>query len=248
MKTLRTLPNELSSIDIEFDKLYYEGDETLLEREKISIVGSRRPYNYTKNVVYELAKKLSQKGLCIVSGAAMGVDAIAHRGAGASNTIAVLGSGVDMPYPKINKNLIEDIKKNGLVLSQFEPGFIATPWSFVLRNKIVVALGKVLVVAQADLDSGSMRSVEFALKQGKEIYVLPHRLKESEGTNGLLKEGLAKAIYDIDEFVSKMGSKGQKQEMIKDEFWQFCANFPKYDDAIKAFGDRVSMKLSLTER
>ncbi|NPA73638.1 MAG: DNA-processing protein DprA, partial [Epsilonproteobacteria bacterium] len=126
----------------------------------------------------------------------------------------------------------------GLVLSQFEPDFKATPWSFVLRNEVVTALGEVLIVAQADLDSGSMRSAEFALKQGKEIYVLPHRLKESLGTNSLLLNGNAKAIYDIDDFVSKF-KEGESQEVIKDEFWQFCSNFPKYEDAVKLYKQKV---------
>jgi len=141
MKTLHTLPSELEGCKIK--KLYYKGNKELLKRKKVSIVGSRRPYNYTQSMVFELAKKLSSARICVVSGAAMGVDAIAHRGAGVSDTIAVLGCGIDMYYPKINKNLIKEIERDGLVLSQFEPDFKATPWSFVLRNEVVTALGEV---------------------------------------------------------------------------------------------------------
>ena len=86
-------------------------------------------------------------------------------------------------------------------MSQFTKGSPSTKYNFVLRNELVVALGDILIVTYADLNSGSMRSVEYALKMGKEIYVLSHRIGESEATNNLLSEGKAKAIYDIDVFV-----------------------------------------------
>ncbi len=238
MKTLPTLPNELISLKKSPEKIFYKGNIELLNREKISMIGSRRPNNYTKNMTYEIALKLSKHNICIVSGAAMGVDAIAHNGAGYENTIAIMGNGLNTIYPKVNSSLIKNIEKNGLLLSQFEPNFKATPWSFILRNEIVVALGKVIIITQADIDSGSMRSAEIAIKQGKEIYVLPHRIKDSEGTNLLLKKNLAKPIYDIDQFISYITNYKQIQ-LKKDEFWQFCSNFPKYEDAIKLYHDRV---------
>ncbi len=238
MKTLHILPSELSDLKNPPKQLFYKGNKELLQKEKVAIVGSRRPYSYTKNIVYELSKKLSNAGICVVSGAAMGVDTIAHSSAGVKNTIAVMGNALDIRYPKVNNNLIKDIEKNGLVLSQFEPGFKATPWSFVVRNKIVVALANLVVIAQADLNSGSMRSADFALKQGKEIFVLPHRIGESLGTNKLLNEAKAKVIYDIDDFVAKI-SKNVKITLIKDEFWEFCSNFPKYQDAVRIYKDKI---------
>ncbi len=239
MKILNQIPSELKELKTPLKKLYYKGDISLLKKHKIAIVGSRRPINYTKNVTFELAKKLSNRGICIVSGAAMGVDAIAHQGAKSDNTIAVMGNGLHHKYPKINKNLIESIEQNGLVLSMFEPDFIATTWSFVVRNEIIIALSEAVIITQADIKSGSMKSAEFALKHNKPIYVLPHRLNESKGTNRLLKDGLATAIYDIDTFVKTFGSTKETQEIINDEFYQFCKNFPRYEDAIKLFGDRV---------
>ena len=239
MKILNQIPSELKELKTPLEKLYYKGDISLLKKHKVAIVGSRRPINYTKNVTFELAKKLSNRGICIVSGAAMGVDAIAHQGAKSDNTIAVMGNGLHHKYPKVNKNLIENIEQNGLVLSMFEPDFIATPWSFVVRNEIIIALSEVVIITQADIKSGSMKSAEFALKHNKPIYVLPHRLNESKGTNLLLKDGLATAIYDIDTFVKTFGNAKETQEMINDEFYQFCKNFPRYEDAIKLFGDRV---------
>ncbi len=239
MQILNQIPSELKELKTPLKKLYYKGDISLLKKSKIAIVGSRRPITYTKNVTFEIAKKLSNAGICIISGAAMGVDAIAHQGAKSNNTIAVMGNGLDHRYPKVNKNLIENIEKNGLVLSMFEPDFVATPWSFVVRNEIIVALSEAVIITQADINSGSIRSAEFALKHNKPIYVLPHRLNESKGTNKLLKDGLATAIYDIDEFVKIFDKTTKAKEIKIDEFYEFCKNFPGYEEAIKLYGDRV---------
>jgi DNA processing protein len=168
----------------------------------------------------------------------MGVDAQAHLGAGASNTIAVVGSGIDRRTPAINASLIESIEREGLVLSRFEPGFRATGWSFVVRNELVVALGEILIIGEAEEESGSMRSAEYALKQGKEIWVLPHRLGESGGTNTLLREGAAKAIYGIEEFAARFGEVPSRPTEI-DEFFLFCQKRPTVDEAVARFGHRV---------
>ena len=189
---------ELSSMKKYPKELFFSGELSLLQKTKISIVGTRKPSKYTREYTQKLASLLSKRGVCIVSGGAMGVDAIAHSGAGSANTIAVLPCGIDIKYPSVNKNLLSDIEKNGLLLSQFEEGFKSRPWSFVTRNELVVALGEVLIVAEADLSSGSMRSVAYALAMGKEIFVFPQRLGESNGTNELLASGKAKAIYDIE--------------------------------------------------
>ena len=178
LKNMKKYPSQLS----------FSGNLELLQRKKVSLVGTRRPLAYTKTATLTLAQKLTRQGICIVSGGAMGVDALAHSGAGFCNTIAVLPNGLDHKYPAINKNLLTSIEKEGLLLSQFDNAFKATPWSFVVRNELVVALGEILVVTEAELQSGSMRSIEFALEMGKEIYVLPHRAGESSATNWLLSQ------------------------------------------------------------
>ena len=216
-------------------KLWYIGNNSLLFKKKVSIVGSRRPTNYTRDFTYKLSKELSKRGVIVVSGAAMGVDAIAHQGAGVKNTIAVMANGLDIKYPAVNKNIIENIEKNGLTLSFFEPGFKATKWSFVARNELVVALGDILIVTEANLNSGSLRSVEFALKMGKEIFVLPHRLNDSLGTNELLEKGLASPIYNLEKFANRFG----KIKEIKDDFTQFLKNRPTLDEAISKYGDKI---------
>ncbi len=219
-------------------ELFYKGNLDLLERPKVSIVGTRRPSIYTQNFTYSIAKALAKRGACVVSGAAMGVDAIAHSGAGADNTIAVVANGLDIRYPVINRELIESIEQKGLILSQFNDKFRATGWSFVVRNELVVALGDMLIVTEAELNSGSMRSVEYALKMGKEIFVLPQRLNESSGTNSLLREGKATAIVDVEQFVSRFGQ-AASLDIQKDEFFYFCQALPTFDDTVAKFGDRV---------
>jgi DNA processing protein len=218
--------------------LFYKGDLELLQRPRVSIVGTRRPSNYTRRSTHMLANALAKRGVCVVSGAAMGVDTIAHTGAGAENTIAVVANGLDIRYPAVNKNLIEDIEKKGLLLSQFNDGFRATGWSFVVRNELVVALGDSLIVTEADLNSGSMRSVEYALEMGKEIFVLSHRVDESLGTNHLLHAKKATAIHDIEAFVSTFGQIADKG-VKKDDFFYFCQRAPTFEESLKEFGDRV---------
>ena len=219
-------------------QLWYRGNLELLNRPKVSIVGSRRPIQYTQNLVKELAGKLAKRGVVIVSGGAMGVDALAHIGAGAKNTIAVMANGLDIHYPAVNSQIIASIEEEGLTLSQFKVGQRAFKWSFVIRNELVVALGEKLIIAQADIDSGSMRSAEYAIKQGKEIFVLPHRIGDSEGTNQLLKEGLAKPILSIDDFAQIYG-KEVDDETPKDEFFYFCQTRPTFEEAVAEFGERV---------
>jgi DNA processing protein len=220
-------------------EIYYIGDIELLKRPKVSIVGSRRPNNYTKEWTYKISKELSERGVVVVSGGAMGVDAVAHLGAGANSTMCVCASGLDIIYPKVNRKLIEDIFRSGLAISQFQKGFSPTPWSFVVRNELVVALGDILIITEANLNSGSMRSAEFALNMGKEIYVLPHRLDESLGTNLLLSKGLAKPIYNIEKFCSKFGVVPKVDGIKRDEFFYFCQNSPTLDEAVSKFGSRV---------
>lgn len=168
----------------------------------------------------------------------MGVDAIAHSGANSNNTIAVVANGLDIRYPSVNKNIITDIERNGLMLSSYEAGQAARAYTFILRNEIVVALGEVLIVTQADLKSGSLASVEFALKMNKEVYTLPHRLNESEGTNELVKSGKIKVIYDIDEFVEKLSGNSIKKESF-DEVLEFCKTNPVYEIAMQKFPAKI---------
>lgn len=221
-------------------ELFYDGNLELLKSNKVSVVGSRRPSKYSKTQIANICSKLSSIGVAVVSGGAMGIDAVAHKSAGVSNTISVLPCGIDVRYPSVNKNLLNDIAKEGLLLSQFGSKETARPYSFVVRNEVVVALGDVLIVGEAEEDSGTMRSVEFALDMGKDIYVLSHRIGESKGTNKLVQEGKAKVITDVDVFVESLYP--DAKHVVKeedDEFITYCKTNPNYEDAVTKFPSRV---------
>lgn len=228
LETMKKYPKEI----------FYIGNTELLKRKKVSIVGSRRPTPYTKQYTHDIAKQLSNNGIIIVSGAAMGVDAIAHNSAGVQNTIAVAGNGLDIRYPVINNKLIQEIENQGLMLSQFAVGTPSTRYNFPIRNELVVALGDILVVTQADINSGTMRSVEFALKMEKEIYVIPHRIGESDGTNKLLEQNKAKAIYNVDDFIKSIAL-CTNESGVEDDFLLYCKNNPTYDEAMEKFPSEV---------
>ncbi len=218
--------------------LGYIGDLKLLQKQAVSIVGTRKPTQYTKEITVKIALQLQKANIAVVSGAAMGVDAIAHEYAGTDNTIAVVANGLDIRYPSVNRYLIEKIEQNGLVISNYCLGQKATKYNFVHRNEIVVALGDVLVITQADKNSGSITSAKFAKKMGKKIFVPPHRYGESPGTAELVKQGIAQTIHDIDEFLSHLGYNTTKQD-TDDEVLIYCQQTGDYEKCVKKFGDKI---------
>jgi len=183
--------------------LYYKGNLELLNKPKIAIVGSRRASKYSKDITKILAKRLSQKYV-IVSGGALGIDKAAHDGA-YPNTIFVSPSSLDIIYPKSNKSLIQNIYENPLAISEYEMNFAPFKHTFLQRNRIIVKISNLVIIAEANIKSGSMRSFEWAKEYGKKVYVLPHRINESSGTRHLAKENMAEVIWDIDEFCENLG-------------------------------------------
>lgn len=216
-------------------KLYFRGSLEILQKRKIAIVGARRASKYAKTQTYLLANKLASCGFAVVSGAAEGIDASAHEGAG-QNTIAVMPCGLDICYPQANKNLIEKIYKNSLAVSEYEDGEMPRNYTFVHRNRLVVGMSEAVVVTEADEKSGSMRSAEYALKYDIPLYVLAHRIDESMGTNRLLREGVAKPIFDIDGFVRSLGGSLTKEG---DEAVIFASTLPSAAEFLERFGERM---------
>ncbi len=230
------LPEALDSLDRPPERLYHIGRCDLLKRRMLSIVGTRRPLPYTKEMTLKIAAAAKEAGFVVVSGAAMGVDALAHTGA-FPDTIAVMGNSLEYLYPAINKRLIERIYAEGLALSEYERAYRANRYSFVVRNRIVVALGEALVVMQADLESGTMRSVEIAQRLGRPIYALVHRISESPGTQKLLQEGIAKPIWSVEALIEELGGELPVQE--EDPLLRFVARHPSLQEALERFGERV---------
>ena len=184
-------------------ELFYKGNTELLDKPKIAIVGSRKASKYTKEITFLLAKKLSKK-FTIISGGALGVDTEAHRGA-YPNTIFVSPSSLDIIYPKSNETLIKNIYKNSLAISEYEKNYRPHKYTFLQRNRIIVALSEFVIITEADKKSGSMRSFEWAKEYNKKVFVLPHRINESSGTRYLASTNQAEVIWDINEFCKNLG-------------------------------------------
>ncbi len=238
MKTETILLSEVDKKLEGFKKqeIYYRGNLGLLNKKRVTIVGSRRASYYAKKVAFELGRGFAKRGYAIISGGAMGVDIESQKGAGAQSSICVLGSGLGEQYPKTNLYFFKEIEKQGLMLSLYEDSFKGSRWSFVVRNRLMVALGEFLIVVEAEKDSGSMQSAKYALEIGKKIFVPSCRIYESEGTRALIKRNDASVFFDIEEF---LGNFGKIESVENDSFFSFCKKSPSLEEAIKKFGERV---------
>jgi DNA processing protein len=237
--TIRSIPTKTFEElkNIKYKDLYYIGNLSLLKNKKVGIVGTRRPSSYTKSFTYDLARELTLHNIVVVSGTAMGVDIMAHRGAGANNTIAIVAHGVDIRYPKINSKDIEQIEQNGLILSTYPPSFKARAYTFIERNEIISAFCDVVVVSEAELKSGSLHTASFAIKYNKPLFVAPHRLNESPGTWELVNKHNAKTITNIKQFAQEIS--GINNNEIKDDFIDYCLSNPTYNQAVKIYKDKI---------
>lgn len=160
----------------------------------VAIVGTRRPTRYGQEVASILARDLAKRGVVIVSGLALGIDAIAHRGALDAHgvTIAVLASGIDDITPRTNRALGEAIiEQGGAVVSEYEPGTPAFTSQFLARNRIVSGLSDAVIIVEAAARSGTLATATFALEQGRDVFVVPGNITSplSAGCNQLLKQG-----------------------------------------------------------
>ena len=159
------------------------------------VIGSRRPSEYGRTVAHGLGRGLGAAGVPVVSGLALGIDAIAHRGCldGRGTTIAVLASGVDVAYPRTNRRLYERIRAEGSVVSEMPPGTRPLRWLFPARNRIMAALGQVTVVVEAAERSGTLITADCAADLGREVAAVPGHVTSdvAAGTNGLLRTGAA---------------------------------------------------------
>ncbi len=170
--------------------IYYYGNLSLLKKAKIAIVGSRDVDEVASVLTKKITEILSKKYI-IVSGMAKGVDAIAHENSLLNGTIAILGSGIDYIYPKVNEALYKKICKNGLIISEYPNKAKPLASHFPFRNRLIAALGNKLIVTCAKTRSGTFTTVNEALELNKDVYVLPYRYDDynSIGSNELIEEG-----------------------------------------------------------
>ena len=246
---LNPLPDSLLALKKPPKHLFYKGDLSLLDSFKVAIVGTRAPNPYTKTLTAKLANAIA-KSAVVVSGGALGVDIIAHTHS-LPRTIMIAPSSLDIIYPRENAQIIQKIYDSALVLSEYESGYIPQKYSFLQRNRIVIALSDIVILPQGDIKSGTSSSAKYALTLGKPIFTLPHRYDESTLTNALLARGKARAIYNISDFVNEYIAPNANKSLRKsaidsgessyesDEILAFCAKNPSFEDAFAKFGNVI---------
>ncbi|MBF8984290.1 DNA-protecting protein DprA [Lutibacter sp. B2] len=190
--------------------LYKKGIIDHEDANAIAIVGSRKASAYGKYVTHELAKELAKRNITIVSGMAYGIDTIAHQTAldHGGRTIAVLGCGLDICYPKTNYNLMKNIQNNGAIISEYPVGIQPVAGNFPARNRIISGLSKGVIIIEASLKSGSLITANFALEQGRDVFAVPGNINStgSCGTNKLIQEG-AKLVTCIEDVLEELNIK-----------------------------------------
>jgi len=213
--------------------LFADGDHHLLSKPQLAVVGSRAPtHNGLANTYALVTEVLMQSDVVITSGLALGIDAKSHIAAlnYSQNlpddtkldhrTIGVLGNGIDVIYPKRHAKLYEQIRQNGLLVSEFPPSVMPSPKLFPRRNRIISGLSLGTLVAEARIKSGSLVTAKYALEQGREVFAMPSNInnKQAEGCHWLIKQGakLCECAQDIfDELPTLMLKPAQKQQTGK---------------------------------
>lgn len=213
----KEFPQELLSIKDPPKELYIIGNKKLLNKKSIAIVGTRNCTKYGAECAKKIAKDISKKDICIISGMALGIDTFAHSEAikQNGNTIAVLGCGFDYIYPEENIELFNKIiENNGLVISEYPPKTKAILSKFPYRNRIISGLSMGVLVVEATLGrSGSLVTARYAKEQNKKIFSIPGNinLKTSKGTNWLIKEG-AKLVTCAEDILTEFNIKTESIE------------------------------------
>lgn len=174
--------------------LLRSGHDAALEGPRVAVVGTRRCTRTGREVAEELGHELAAAGVRVVSGLAAGVDGAAHRGAlaaGGAPPIAVVGTGLDVPYPRVNTTLWRDVAQRGLVLTEAPLGTPPSPWRFPARNRIIAALATVVVVVESHAGGGALHTVDEAIRRARTVLAVPGSVRNpaAAGTNRLLFDG-----------------------------------------------------------
>ena len=207
----KNLPKRLKEINDSPKKMFVYGKEEIMYSDKIiAVVGSRYPTAEGKKNAEKFSMELAKEGFVIISGMAMGIDTSAHQGAidASGKTIAVIGCGVNIDYPKSNYELKRTLLNNHLVISEYDSDIEAKGYHYPYRNRIISGLSIGVLVVESKIKSGTMTTVNHALNQGKPVFVIPGSINStmSEGNNYLLKLGAvpvteAKDIIDYFNFI-----------------------------------------------
>ena len=186
-------PRELLDLQIPPSELYAIGDAAVLTGPRVSIVGTRDSTAYGERITRSLTRALVRSGVTVISGMARGIDGAAHRTAleEGGKTVAVLGTGIDVPYPVGHRQLHRAIAERGLVVSENPPGMKAHQGAFPKRNRIIAALAPVTIVVEAGFRSGALNTASQALELGRVVAAVPGPIDsdQSRGSNQLLRDG-----------------------------------------------------------
>lgn len=189
--------------------LFHRGDPDVLCGPRVAVIGTRRATGYGRRHAAQLGRELSSAGVSVVSGLALGIDAAAHAGAlqvdGAA-PVAVVGGGLDVPCPRRNRDLAEQVARRGVMVSEVPPGVPAAPWRFPVRNRVIAGLADAVVVVESAGAGGSMHTVREAMARDRTVLALPGPVdsRASEGTNQLISEG-ALVCARVDDVLSAIG-------------------------------------------
>jgi DNA processing protein len=201
-------PTALKEISVAPAFLYVEGSRDVLSLPKIGIVGARKCTRYGRDVTFQFAEQLSSRGICVVSGGAMGVDTAAHQGALHSKTtptIGVMGTGLLHRYPNHNRQMFDEIlEQGGALISEYPLSTRPRPHLFPPRNRIISGLSMGILVSEASVKSGSLISASYAIQQNREVFALPGRLTDTQsaGCHQLLRQG-AILVRHVDDIVAE---------------------------------------------
>lgn len=195
-------PAEFAHLDLPPAGLFVRGSEKALQQltlaPRMTIVGTRRATSYGARAAESFASAFAVAGVSVVSGMASGVDTWAHKGAlaGGGLTVAVLGCGADVVYPRRNRWLYERIAESGLIVSELLPGAAPAPWTFPHRNRLLAALGDAVLVAEAPPTSGALQTATVALELGRPVMAVPGSIfaEGYKGCNRLLRDGAGPAL------------------------------------------------------
>ena len=207
-------PRSLRSIPDPPPALFVDGK--VPETVGVALVGSRKASATGIETARALGRALAERGVCVVSGLALGVDAAAHEGAVEVRgpTLAVLGCGIDVVYPRCNQGLFESVRRNGALISEYYLGEAPLAWRFPARNRIIAGLVETVVVVEAPEQSGALITARHALDAGRDVWAVPGPpgVSECRGSNGLLADG-AGVLWDIPEFVDAVAPMGEDPTM-----------------------------------
>jgi DNA processing protein len=200
--------------------LHVRGDPQVLNLPSLSIVGTRRPTLYGTQMAQRLGRDLAARGLVIVSGMARGIDAIGHQGGMDANgrAIGVLGTGIDVCYPKENKKLYEKVLERGAIISEFPLRTHPAPENFPVRNRIVAGMPLGVVVIEGAQYSGSLITARLAMEFGREVFGVPGNVTQpvSFAPNQLIKQG-AKLVTCADDVIEELPTPVRRAALLQAE-------------------------------